>query len=214
MRRALAAPILLAAAALGGCGSLDVAGYPPPAGPDAAPPLAERPAGTLVPAGSLPAGVSFAPRRAPVAGGERYAVVDRRARVLRIVDARSGRAVASAPAGVGPTNVVSDGGRFLWVTDTQGDGLLVFRARPKLQLLRRVYLPDAPYAIARDGRARRLWVTLTGANRLQELPAGSRARRLRSFPTTRQADAVAVDERTGAVYVKGSAPGVVQRLLP
>src|SRR5918992_816585 len=103
--------------------------------------------------------------------GERVAVVAARERVLELFDARTMRRIDSAPAGVGPTNVVSDGGSLLYVVDTEGDGLLLFRTRPRLELERRVALAGGPYAIAIDRVRRRLWVTVTGRNRLVELTA-------------------------------------------
>jgi hypothetical protein len=53
------------------------------------------------------------------------------------------------------------------VTDTTGDALLVFTVRPRLELVHRVYLPGAPYAITVRGD--RLWVTLSARHRLAEL---------------------------------------------
>ena len=89
--------------------------------------------------------------------------------------------------------------------DTDGDGLLVFRTRPRLELDRRVALAGAPYGIAIDRVRRRLWVTLTARNRLVELTMNGRPRPLRELPAVRQPDAVAVDERTGRVFVTGRA---------
>ena len=150
-----------------------------------------------------------------VAGGRQVAVVSVRERLVELYDAASRRRLARVPAGVGPTHVVSDE-RFdrLYVTDTDGDALLVFTTRPELELVRRVYLPGAPYGIAIDEKRHRLWVTLTGANEVVELPAHGRPHVLRRFPTPRQPDTVAVDEVTGRVFVTGRHAGVVQLLDP
>lgn len=144
--------------------------------------------------------------------GGGVAVISVRERVVEVFD-RSGRRVGRAPAGVGPTHGVAEDG-LLWVTDTQGDALLVFRLEPELQLARRLRLQAGPYGIALDPVARRLWVTLTGSNRLVELPAHGRPHVLASFPTVRQPNGVAVDSRTGRVFVGGRADGVVQLLDP
>jgi DNA-binding beta-propeller fold protein YncE len=158
---------------------------------------------------------ALGPRSLAVAeDGERVAVVAARERVLELFDARTLRRVGSAPAGVGPTNVASDGGSLLFVVDTEGDGLLLFRTRPRLELERRVALSGAPYAIAIDRVRRRLWVTVTARNRLVELTANGRPRPLRELPTVRQPDAVAVEERTGRVFVTGRPAGTLQIVDP
>ena len=151
---------------------------------------------------------------APLDGGARVAVVSVRERVLELYDARSLRRLARVPAGVGPTHVTClDQGRC-YVVDTQGGALLVFSLRPRLELVRRVFLPGGPYGIALDAARRRLYVTLPARNELVELPAHGRPHVLRRWPAVRQPDSVAVDERTGRVFVTGRADGVLQRLTP
>ena len=137
------------------------------------------------------------------------ATVDARGRELVVRDAVTGAPLDHAPAGVGPTHVVSDGDR-LFVVDTEGDGLLLFELRPRLELIRRVALPGSPYGIAIDRRRRRLWVTLTATNRLVEVTANGRPRPLRSLPSVRQPNAVGVDERTGRVVVIGDRVQIVE----
>lgn len=143
------------------------------------------------------------PRPALVEGG--IARLDPRARVLVVGRHR-------ADAGVGPTQAVSDGHRLVFVVDGQGDGLLLFRTQPRLELRRRVYLPGRPYAIAIDRRRHRLWVTLTASNRVAEVTANGRPRVLRTLPAVRQPNAVAVDPRSGTVRVYGARPPAVQVL--
>jgi len=137
-----------------------------------------------------------------VGDGTRFAVVSPRERVVELFDRRTGARLARADAGVGPTRGISND-RWLWIADTQGNALLVFRTRPELELVRRVFLPGGPYAIALDATKLRLWVTLTGTNEIAELPANGRPRELRRFPTVRQPDAVAVDSATHRVFVGG-----------
>ena len=152
---------------------------------------------------------------AAVAEGRRVAVVSVRERVVELYDAATRRRLARVPAGVGPTHVVSES-RFdrLYVTDTSAGALLVFETRPRLELVRRVYLPGSPYGIAIDERRHRLWVTLTATNEVVELPAHGRPHVLRRFPAPRQSDTVAVDEQSGRVFVTGRHAGVVQLLDP
>jgi len=145
-----------------------------------------------------------------LADGRRVAIVAVRERVLEVFDARTYERVGRAPAGVGPTHVVSDGRGLLYVVDTQGDALLVFDVAPKLQLTRRVYLRGSPYGIAIDREHGRIWVTLTARNRVVELAAGRRPRPLRELPTVRQPDTVAVDPRRQRGYVTGRTAGTLQ----
>jgi DNA-binding beta-propeller fold protein YncE len=151
---------------------------------------------------------------ASLQGGRQVAVVTVRSRTLELYDARTLHRLASVPAGTGPTHVVSDGGHYLYVSDTAGGSLLVFRTTPELRLTRRYALPGGPYGIAFDPERRRLWVTLTATNELVELAAGARPHRLRTYPTVRQPDSVAVQPRSGRVFVAGKYDGVLQLLDP
>jgi len=209
-RPATAVAVALATIATG-CGSATVAELPAPAGPRESPPLTASPAGRVLDGRPLPPGSDAG--RVPVDGGARVAAVLARERTVELSDARTAELVGSADAGVGPTNAISND-RWLWVTDTQGDALLVFRTRPEFELVRRVYLPGGPYAIALDTGKVRLWVTLTGTNEVAELPAHGRPRELRRFPTVRQPNALAVDSRTHRVSVAGVRDGVVQLIDP
>ena len=205
--RWIAGPLL--AAALAGCGSAPLAENPPPAGPPVSPPLHARPDGRLVAASALP----DLPRAGTETTAERGAtrvVLRPRERVLELYD--GAQRIASAPAGVGPARVVSDDGNYVFVADTAGGAVLVFRVRPELALVRRYALPDGPYGMAIDNRRHRMFVTQVGRNRLWVLNVGARLTRLGLHATPRQPDAVAVDERTGRVYVSGRADGVLQVL--
>lgn len=207
------APVLalVAAAVLAGCGSAGTRELPPAAGPPTSPPLSVVPAGS-VSDGALPLGLGpVGAERTAVEGGARQAVIDGRARQVELRETGATEPLARADAGVGPTRALSDG-RWLWVLDTRGDALLVYRVRPQLELSRRVYLPGGPFALALDPARHRLWVTLAGANEVAELPAHGRPTELRRFPTVRQPDQVAVDARSGAVYVRGT--DGLQRFAP
>jgi hypothetical protein len=138
-------------------------------------------------------------------------VVSVRERVLELYDPRTRRRVARASAGVGPTHVAA-AGAWIYVVDTDGGALLVFRTAPELELVRRYPLPGSPYGIALDAVARRLWVTLTARNELVELPAHGRPHVLRRFATVRQPNGVAIDPSTGRVFVTGRADGVLQAI--
>ncbi len=150
--------------------------------------------------------------------GRTLAVVAARERRLELWDVRTLRRTASAPAGVGPTDVAcrdDAAGGVCWVVDTAGDALLLFgRADGRLEPTRRQYLPGGPFAIAVDGRRRRLWVAVPGRNQLARLPAAHGTRLLARAATVRQPQAVAVDPVSGDVLVIGTAAGVLQRVRP
>lgn len=143
-------------------------------------------------------------------GDGRVGVVGVSERALELFDAESLRRLGKIDVGVGPTHLVALGTR-LFVVDTRGDGLLEVRTRPRLRIRRRTALPGAPYGVAVDPVRRRLWVTLTETNRVVEL---TDRRRVRSFPTVRQPNTVAVDSRTGRVFVGSRRDGTLQIIDP
>ena len=57
-------------------------------------------------------------------------------------------------------------------------------------------------------------MTLPARNELVELVAHGRPHVVRRWPTVRQPDSVAVDERTGDVFVTGRVDGVLERVTP
>jgi len=132
----------------------------------------------------------------------RLAVVDVRTRRLVVFDARSLRRVADVPAGVGSTHAVADLSGQVVVADTEGRALLIYRLSPRVRLERRIPLAGTPYGIAVDPVNRRVWITLTSANRVlgYDLSTGA-PRRIASFPTVRQPNTVAVDPTGGRVFV-------------
>lgn len=150
---------------------------------------------------------------APAGDGSQVAVVSVRDRVVELFDAETFKRLGKVNAGVGPTHVVSDDKQYLYVTDTAGDALLVFRTDPELRLVRRLAMPTSPYGIALDRRRERLFVTLTGTNRLVKLWTNG-PRTVANLPTVQQPDTVAVDETTGRAFITGRVDGVLQLLDP
>jgi len=140
-------------------------------------------------------------------------VISVRERVLEIFDARSQERVGRIDAGVGPTHLVTDGRNRIYVTDTAGDGLLVYRVKPKLELLRRLRVAGSPYGIAIDITAQRLWVTTTATNEIVALDIrGGQPKTLGRLPAVRQPDTASIDETRGKLYVTGRLDGVLQVL--
>jgi DNA-binding beta-propeller fold protein YncE len=155
---------------------------------------------------------------APVQPGGLAATTDRRIvgvvgvrqRALRLFDARTLRRIGDVDVGVGPTHVVAGKRRF-FVVDTRGNGLVEVRLQDEPVVHRRTELDGAPYGIAFDRRRSRFWVTLTARNRVVEL---TDHRALRSFPTVRQPNSVAVDPRSGRVFVASRSDGTLEAFDP
>ena len=73
-----------------------------------------------------------------------------RERVLEVYDARTLERLGRTGAGIGPVGLATDGVQLLYVTDVEGDALLVFHLRPRFELIRRVHVIGGPYAISFD----------------------------------------------------------------
>jgi DNA-binding beta-propeller fold protein YncE len=156
-----------------------------------------------LPAPRQPGGVAATANRSYVG------VVGVRERALEVFDTRSLESRGKVSVGIGPTHVVGGGARF-FVVDTRGDALLEVRLHP-LRVHRRTHLGGAPYGIALDTTRRRYWVTLTERNEVAEL---TDHRVLRRFPTVRQPNSVAVDPRSGRVFVASRTDGTLQFFDP
>ncbi|MBA3300582.1 MAG: YncE family protein [Thermoleophilaceae bacterium] len=146
-----------------------------------------------------------------IASRGKLAAVGVKERKIELYDGRTLRSLGRTGAGVGPTHVVADGSGRFFIVDTQGDALLVVRTEPKLEIVRRIALPGAPYGIAVDRRRKRFWVSLTKRNKLVEL---SDRRVLRELPTIRQPNTVALDERSGRVFVASPKANQLQLISP
>jgi DNA-binding beta-propeller fold protein YncE len=147
--------------------------------------------------------------------GSDVAVVDVRANSVTLIDANTLRVRGRLPAGRGPTHVVAGRGGVIYVLDTRGGGIFSYATRPALRLLGRLSLPGGPYGIAIDNGRGRLWVALTAKDELVELSTrGPAPSVLRSFPTGRQPNTLAVDPRTGRVLVADAGAGSVELIDP
>jgi hypothetical protein len=155
------------------------------------------------------------------AAGKTVAVVAVAAREIAFIDATTLQPVATLAGGAGPSHVVAgaddptaERDRF-YVTDTGGDAVLVYEGGGDPRLLDRANVPGSPYGIAVDGRRDRLWVTQTALDRVVEMKVTDLAPKIiASYPTVRQPNSVAVDERSGRVVVVGRDSGDVQIFAP
>ena len=134
---------------------------------------------------------------------------------LEVFEADTLDSLGRVDAGEGPTHVKAGPENRFYVTDTRGDALFVYGARPEPRQLDRVPLPGSPYGIAVDPRRGHLWVTLTARQQVVQFALeGGAPRELARYPTVRQANTVAVDPASGRVFVTGKAEGQLQILDP
>ena len=152
------------------------------------------------------------------AAGNTVAVVAVAAREIAFIDATTLKRIATVEGGAGPSHVVAgpdDGTDRFYVADTGGDAVLVYEGGTEPRLLDRANVPGSPYGIAVDERRDRLWVTQTARNRVVEMEVTDIAPKIiASYPTVRQPNSVAVDERSGRVIVVGRDSGDVQIFDP
>lgn len=147
-----------------------------------------------------------------VATGSDVAIIDVGRFTVAIYDPGSGRRLATAPAGSGPTHgvVTSTGG--LVVVDTRGDRLLTFSVDP-LRRTGSTLLPGAPYGIAIDTRTDIAWVTLTARNEVVGLDvSGPVPKEVARYPTVEQPNTVAVAPGSHLLWVTGTRDGELQRI--
>jgi hypothetical protein len=171
--------LLVLVVVLAGCGSMAVAELPAPAGVVAG---AQR-AGAFAVDGARdrltgPSG-STATCREPTAvaeldRGAKVAVLCGRERVLDVYDARTLQRLGRTGAGIGPVGLATDGKHLLYVTDVEGDALLVFHLRPRFELIRRVHVIGGPYDIAFDEDRWELTIGLKRTGSVVRYAAGNR----------------------------------------
>jgi len=147
--------------------------------------------------------------------GSDVAVVDVRANSVTLIEASAHRVLGRLQAGQGPTHVVTGRRGEIYVLDTRGGAIFSYATRPALRRLARLSLPGGPYGVAIDPQRGRLWVTLTAKDELVELSIERGAPSvLRTFPTGRQPNTLAVDPRTGRVLVADAGAGSVELIDP
>ncbi|MFC4373424.1 YncE family protein [Nocardia halotolerans] len=142
--------------------------------------------------------------------GENITVLDRKqTAVVEVGDDALGLMLR---AGDGAADAVTDPHGRIIVTDTAGGELLVYSAGP-LVLRQRFPVPSSPYALAYDPRSDTVWVSCTQSNEVigYDLATGIGVE-VGRFPTVRQPDAVAVDERTGDLFVASAVGDGLQRI--
>ncbi len=142
-------------------------------------------------------------------------VIGVRGLTLEVFEADTLELLGRTDAGEGPTHVKAGPDNRFYVTDTRGDAVLIYSARPNPKQLDRVSLPGSPYGIAVDPRRNQLWVTLTAEQSVVQFALEARTlREIARYPTVRQPNTVAVDTASGRVFVTGKTDGQLQILEP
>ena len=138
--------------------------------------------------------------------GTGVVVLDRLRTAVFAVDVAGGKIGEGLRAGDGAANAVTDSFGRVLVTDARAGALIAFSASP-LIMRQRYPVPGGAYGIAYDHQRNLAWVTLTERNEVVgfDVRGGEPVEKFR-FPTVRQPDSVAVDDRSGRVLV-GSAAG-------
>ncbi len=158
---------------------------------------------------------AFKPGGVTVTDDGLVGVVGVRGLSLEVFEADTLEALGRVDAGEGPTHVKAGPENRFYVTDTRGDAVLIYSARPDPKQLDRVSLPGSPYGIAIDPRRNQLWVTLTAEQRVVQFALeGSTLSEIDRYPTVRQPNTVAVDPASGRVFVTGKTDGQLQILEP
>lgn len=144
-----------------------------------------------------------------------FAVVDVGENTLTFYDAATLQPLTELSAGEGPTHVVADEHGRLVVVDTRGGALLVYSPPPAAAQVARLALPGQPYGITYDPVRDRVWVSVTATNEVVGVDvSGATPREVVRLPTVQQPDTVAVDPRTGRLFVTGTTPGLLQVVDP
>jgi len=142
-------------------------------------------------------------------------IIGVRGLTLEVFEADTLESLGQIDAGEGPTHVRAGPENRFYVTDTRGDAVLIYGARPEPERLDRVPLPGSPYGIAIDPERDHLWVTLTAEQRVVQFALeGDSLREVSRYPTVRQPNTVAVDPASGRVFVTGKSDGQLQILDP
>lgn len=134
---------------------------------------------------------------------------------MEVLEAETLESLGRVDAGEGPTHVRAGPENRFYVTDTRGDAILIYSARPELERIGRVSIPGSPYGIAVDRQRDHLWVTLTAEQQVVQFALeGDSLREISRYPTVRQPNTVAVDPGSGRVFVASRAEDQLQILKP
>lgn len=140
------------------------------------------------------------------------AVVDRLQSSVSEVDVAGGKLGKGLRVGRGITNAAVDSYGRLFAVDTGKNQVIGYTIAP---LMERFLYPEkgSPWAVDYDDTDKLMWVTRTATNEVvgYALNTGIPEQR-KVYPTVRQPDALAVDAKTGTVYVQSATGAGVQAI--
>lgn len=143
--------------------------------------------------------------------GDQVTALDRRQTSVTNVIMDEGKGMALR-AGEGATNLATDHFGRVLVTDTTGGELIAFTTDP-LMMRQRFPVPNSPFGVTVDQNTNLVWVTVTGTNEVVgfDLSSGIPVEKHR-YPTVRQPNSVAVDSKTGTLFVASATGDGLQRI--
>lgn len=140
------------------------------------------------------------------------AVVDRLQASVAEVDVAKGKIGKGLRVGRGITNAAVDPYGRLFAVDTGKNQVIGYTVAPLMEKF--LYPePGSPWAIDYDATDKLMWVTRTATNEVvgYSLSTGIPQQR-KLFPTVRQPNAMAVDAKTGTVYVQSATGAGIQAI--
>ncbi|MYR05637.1 hypothetical protein GTV32_04610 [Gordonia sp. SID5947] len=139
---------------------------------------------------------------------EQVVVLDRAQSSVTPVTLSDGDLGPALRAGNGATNSTVDRYGRVLVTNTRDDELIGFFGSP-LVMRFRYPVADGPFAVDYDDTHNLVWMSTTANNEVvaYDLSGGEPAERHR-FPAVAQPDSIAVDDRSGTVYVLSARGGL------
>jgi DNA-binding beta-propeller fold protein YncE len=142
-------------------------------------------------------------------------MLDARVNVLTTYDAARLRILGSAPAGAGPTHLVTDRHGRMIAADTRGNAIRVFVTDPVPVQVAQFTQPDGPYGMAYDPVRDRLWVASSGSNVVIGYDmTRPKPIEMQRFSTVQNPYSIGVDPKTGRLFVAGVSAGVLQQIDP
>lgn len=146
-----------------------------------------------------------------VRGGD-VAVVDRLQSSVSEVDVPGGKLGKGLRVGRGITNAAIDSYGRVFAVDTGKNQVIGYTAAP---LMERFLYPEkgSPWAVGYDETDKLMWVTRTATNEVvgYALNTGIPEQR-KLYPTVRQPNALAIDAKTGTLYVQSATGAGIQAI--
>ncbi|KXP01382.1 YncE family protein [Tsukamurella pseudospumae] len=147
-----------------------------------------------------------------LADGSDVVVVDRLQSSITTVDVAGGKIGKGLRVGRGVTNATITPDGRVFAVDTGKNQIIGYTAAP---LMERFLYPEtgSPWAVDYDATDKLMWITRTATNQVVGYALGTGIPEQRKlFPTVRQPNAIAVDAKTGTLYVQSATGGGIQAI--